>query len=121
MQASCQDWQYPIQAPTTDSQECGPGVHSRSSCVHFVCQPPSLSTEETSKRQSLSTTTVFIRALNLPDADVDDDEDYDEGFEDEDYDCLLCLTNSHFSDQDLVVQTLDSAIHWINQYPADKY
>ena len=28
----------------------------------------------------------FIRALNLPDADVDDNEDYDEGFEDEDYD-----------------------------------
>ena len=26
------------------------------------------------------------RALNLPDADVDDNEDYDEGFEDEDYD-----------------------------------
>ena len=23
--------------------------------------------------------------------------------------------------QAVVVQTLDSAIHWINQYPADKY
>ena len=28
----------------------------------------------------------FIRALNLSDADVDDNENYDEGFEDEDYD-----------------------------------
>ena len=34
-----------------------------------------------------------MRALNLPDADVDDNEDYDEGFEDEDYDRLLCLMN----------------------------
>ena len=37
--------------------------------------------------------------LNLPDADVDDNEDYDEGFEDEDYDWLLCLINWHLSDQ----------------------
>ena len=29
---------------------------------------------------------IFIRALNLHDADVDDNEDHDEGFEDEDYD-----------------------------------
>ena len=28
----------------------------------------------------------FIQALSLPDADVDDNEDYDAGFEDEDYD-----------------------------------
>ena len=28
----------------------------------------------------------FIRALNLSDVDVDDNENYDEGFEDEDYD-----------------------------------
>ena len=28
----------------------------------------------------------IIQAINLPDADVDDNEDYDEGFEDEDYD-----------------------------------
>ena len=41
----------------------------------------------------------FIRALNLPDADVDDNEDYDEGFEDEDYDRLLCLINWRLSDQ----------------------
>ena len=33
----------------------------------------------------------IIRALNLPDADVDDNEDYDEGFEDEDYDWLQSL------------------------------
>ena len=33
----------------------------------------------------------IIRALNLPDADVDDKEDYDEGFEDEDYDWLQSL------------------------------
>ena len=41
----------------------------------------------------------IIRALNLPDADVDDNEDYDEGFEDEDYEWLLCLINWHLSDQ----------------------
>ena len=41
----------------------------------------------------------FIRALNLPDADVDDNEDYDEGFEDEDYDWLPCLIYWHLSDQ----------------------
>ena len=33
----------------------------------------------------------FIQPFNLPDADVDDNEDYDEGFEDEDYDWLPCL------------------------------
>ena len=44
----------------------------------------------------------IIRALNLPDADVDDNEDYDEGFKDEDYDnWLLCLINWHLSDQAL--------------------
>ena len=32
-----------------------------------------------------------MRALNLPDAEVDDNEDYDEGFEDEEYDWLPCL------------------------------
>ena len=41
----------------------------------------------------------IIRALNLPDADVDDNGDYDEGFEDEDYDWLLRLINWHLSDQ----------------------
>ena len=41
----------------------------------------------------------FTRAFNLPDADVDDNEDYDEGFEDEDSDWLLCLINWHLSDQ----------------------
>ena len=41
----------------------------------------------------------IIRALNLPDADVDDNEDYDEGFEDEDYDWLPCLIYWHLSDQ----------------------
>lgn len=41
---------------------------------------------------------ALSKALNLPDAD-DDDEDYDEGFEDEDYDWLLCLINWHLSDQ----------------------
>ena len=34
-----------------------------------------------------------FRQLNLPDADVNDNVDYDEGFEDEDYDRLLCLTS----------------------------
>ena len=29
---------------------------------------------------------ALSKALNLPDADVDDEADYDEGFEDEDYD-----------------------------------
>ena len=44
----------------------------------------------------------IIRGLNLPDADVDDNEDYDEGFKDEDYDnWLLCLINWHLSDQAL--------------------
>ena len=44
----------------------------------------------------------IIRALNLPDADVDDNEDYDEGFKGEDYDnWLLCLINWHLSDQAL--------------------
>ena len=33
------------------------------------------------------------RYISLADADVDDNEDYDEGFEDEDYDRLLCLMN----------------------------
>ena len=37
--------------------------------------------------------------FNLPDADVDDNEDYDEGFEDEHYDWLLCLINWRLSDQ----------------------
>ena len=37
--------------------------------------------------------------FNLPDADVDDNEDYDEGFEDEDYDWLPCLIYWHLSDQ----------------------
>ena len=41
----------------------------------------------------------IIQALNLRDADVDDDEDYDEGFEDEDYDWLPCLICGHLSDQ----------------------
>ena len=41
----------------------------------------------------------IIQALNLPDADVDDNEDYDEGFEDEDYDWLPCLMYWHLSDQ----------------------
>ena len=36
---------------------------------------------------------ALSKALNLP--DTDDDEDYDEGFEDEDYDWLLCLINCH--------------------------
>ena len=39
------------------------------------------------------------RALNLPDADVGDNEDYDEGFEDNDYDLLPCLIYWHLSDQ----------------------
>ena len=38
---------------------------------------------------------ALSKALNLPYADSDGDEDYDEGFEDEDYDWLLCLTNCH--------------------------
>ena len=39
------------------------------------------------------------------DADVDDNEDYDEGFEDEDYDnWLLCLINWHLSDQALDIE-----------------
>ena len=43
--------------------------------------------------------------LNLPDADVDDNEDYDEGFKDEDYDnWLLCLINWHLSDQALDIE-----------------
>ena len=47
----------------------------------------------------------IIRALNLPDADVDDNEDYDEGFKDEDYDnWLLCLINWHLSDQALDIE-----------------
>ena len=29
---------------------------------------------------------ALSKALNLPDVDVDDEADYDEGFEDEDYD-----------------------------------
>ena len=35
----------------------------------------------------------------------------------------LCTWPSQEEDIDLapVVQTLDSAIHWINRYPADKY
>ena len=36
---------------------------------------------------------ALSKALILLDADVDDDEDYDEGFKDEDYDWLLCLIN----------------------------
>ena len=41
----------------------------------------------------------FIQALNLPDSDVDDNEDYGEGFEDEEYDWLPCLIYWHLSDQ----------------------
>ena len=41
----------------------------------------------------------IIQALNLRDADVDDNEDYDEGFEDEDYDWLPCLMYWHLSDR----------------------
>ena len=41
----------------------------------------------------------IIGGLNLPDADVDDNEDYDEGFEDEDYDWLPCLICGRLSDQ----------------------
>ena len=40
--------------------------------------------------------------LNLPDAVLDDNEDYDEGFEDEDYGWLLCLINWHLSDPALI-------------------
>ena len=48
---------------------------------------------------------LSIWALNLADADVDDNEDYDEGFEDEDYDnWLLCLINWHLSDQALGIE-----------------
>ena len=55
---------------------------------------------ERSKQISVDITSWgIIRALNLPDADVDDKEDYDEGFEDEDYDWLLCLINWPLSDQ----------------------
>ena len=46
----------------------------------------------------------FIRALNLSDADVDDNGENDEGFEDEDYDWLLCLINWHLSDQALGIE-----------------
>ena len=47
----------------------------------------------------------IIGVLNLPDADVDDNEDYDEGFKDEDYDnWLLCLINWHLSDQALDIE-----------------
>ena len=31
------------------------------------------------------------------------------------------LTTRHIHDQAPVVQTLDSAFHWINRYPVDKY
>ena len=40
----------------------------------------------------------FIQALNLPDADVHANEDYDEGFEDEDYDWLPSLTQEKITD-----------------------
>ena len=47
------------------------------------------SCDERTEQMSVDITEEFealSKALNLPDADVDDDEDYDEGFEDEDYD-----------------------------------
>ena len=50
--------------------------------------------------KDLSRSWGFIWPLILPDADVDVDvDDNDEGFEDEDYDWLLCLKNWHLSDQ----------------------
>ena len=47
--------------------------------------------------------------LNFPDADVDDDEDYDEGFEDEDW--LIAMFNelSLVSDQ-IYINLLVSSI-----------
>ena len=50
--------------------------------LHFLFTMKDLSRSLLTSQKKLS----LIRALNLPDADVDDDEDYDEGFEDEDYD-----------------------------------
>ena len=74
-------------------------VPSFNHCVGFVLSMSkkwqrnlhSLFTKKDRSRSPVGITSWgFIRALNLPDADVDDNEDCGEGFEDEDYDWSLC-------------------------------